>query len=76
MKMTRQAIGYRSIRNFHVNGSPSAKTKAKKIKRVSPKLIRDDTFLEKRNRYLGTLILLKIAALLIREFIPLVVDSL
>ena len=49
---------------------------AKKIKRVSPKLIRDDTFLEKRNRYLGTLILLKIAALLIREFIPLVVDSL
>lgn len=76
LKSTRHAMGYRSSINFQVNGIPSKKTKKKKIRRVNPKLIREDTFFEKRNKYLGTFILLKIAALLIKEFIPLVVDSL
>ena len=38
--------------------------------------MREDTFLDSRNKYLGTLILVMILAFIIREFMPPVVDSL
>ena len=76
LKTIRQRIGNRSKKNFGVKGIPSMATNRKKIIRVSPKLIREDTFLDSRNRYLGTLTLVKMPALLIRDCMPCEVDSL
>lgn len=48
----------------------------KKIQRVRKKLMRDDTFLDRRKRYFGTFTLEKIPAFPMSEYMPLVVDSL
>ena len=69
-------VGYNNIKNFGPGIIPSRRTKTKNIIIVRPKLIRDETFFEKRNRYLGTFILLNILALLIRDVIQTFVDSL
>lgn len=66
----RQAIGYKRNKNLGVIGNPLTTTKTKNIERVKPKLIREDTFLDKRKIYLGTLTLLKIPAFATRELIP------
>ena len=70
-----QPVGYSKRKKRHVKGIPSTATKVKKIRSVSPKLIRDETFWEKRNKYLGTFTLVKIPALPTREFIPRLVAS-
>ena len=49
---------------------------AKNTHSVMPKLISVCTFLENRNRYLGTLTLVKMDALPIRDIMPWDVDSL
>ena len=71
----KQVIGYMRHKNFQVNAIPSNHTKAKYIRRMIPKLIKAETFFENKNKYLETLILLKIFALLIKAFIPSFVDS-
>ena len=76
LKIIKQPIGYNKHKNFTVNGKPSAKTNAKKIISVKPKLIKDDTFFDNKKIYLGTFTLLKIPAFAIREFMPPFVDSL
>ena len=75
LKTIKQPIGYRRHKNLTVNGNPSAKTKTKKMISVSPKLIKEEMFFDNKKIYLGTLTLLKIPALAINEFIPLLVDS-
>ena len=71
----KQVIGYMRHKNFQVNVIPSNQTKVKYIRRIIPKLIKAETFFEKRNKYLETLILLKIFALPINAFMPSFVDS-
>ena len=50
--------------------------KMKNTQRVSPKLISEETFLEKRKRYFGTFIFVKIPAFARREPMPPFVESL
>ena len=76
LKSTRQQMGYRSRMNFQVKIMLSARQNTKKILSVSKKLINVWIFFEKRNRYFGTLTLVKIAALPIKDSIPCVLDSL
>ena len=75
LKIIKQAIGYKRKINFHVKAIPSAATNAKKMINVNPKLMRDETFCEKRNRYFGTFTLVKILAFPTKEFIPRLVAS-
>lgn len=75
-KTIRQPIGNKSKRKLHCKGMPSAITKIKKTTNVSKKLISVETFLDNKNKYLGTLILVKIPALLTSEFMLPVVASL
>ena len=58
-KMIRQMMGYSSERNLMENGIPSNPTNKKNMIRVSPKLIREETFRENRNKYFGTFTLVK-----------------
>lgn len=69
-------MGYSRHRNFQVKGRPSAATKMKKTTSVRPKLMREETLRESRNRYFGTFTLVKIPALAMREPIPPEVASL
>ena len=43
LKMVRQQIGYSSVRNFHVNCTPSIAAKTKNTSSVNPKLMMDET---------------------------------
>ena len=45
--------------NFQVKGTPSIAANIKKITKLRPKLIMEDTFFDKRKMYLGTLIFVK-----------------
>lgn len=75
LKISKHIIGYISIINFQENLIPSINTKIKKTNNVSPKFIKEDTFLESKNIYLGTFILENIPELEIRELIPVLVAS-
>ena len=75
LKKMRQMIGYSNAKKWGPKWIPSTRANRKKIHSVRPKLISDETFFEKRKMYLGRLIFVKIEALLIRERIPLEVDS-
>ena len=55
---------------------PSAITKTKNMQSVRPKLINEETFFESKNKYLGTLIFVKIFAFPTKEFMLPVVASL
>ena len=57
-------------------GIPSAITKIKKRQSDNPKLISEETFLENKNKYLGTFTFVNIPELLSKAIIPLDVDSL
>lgn len=76
LNTTRQRMGMIREKNAQVNTIPSKMQNRKKTISVSPKLISVCRFFESRKRYFGTLILVKIFALLIREVIPWDVDSL
>ena len=76
LKSVSVIIGYISKRNLVWKGTPSIAANRKNITNVSPKLISDDMFLENRNRYLGTFILVNIPLLAISDCIPVLVDSL
>ena len=62
--------------NFQVKVIWSNRQNTKNTAKVRAKLMRVCTFLESRNRYLGTLTLVKMLALPINEVIPWLVDSL
>ena len=62
--------------NFQVKGIPSNIQKRKKIINVKPKLIKVWTFLENKNKYLGTLTFEKMDPLFNKDVIPWVVASL
>ena len=49
---------------------PSSRQNPRKTRKVNPKLISEDTFWESRNRYFGTLTLVKMPALSTNEDIP------
>ena len=72
----RHMIGYNKVKNFQLNGTPSSAANRKNTTSVIAKLIMLETFLLNRNKYLGIFTFVKICALLIRAFIPPVVDSL
>ena len=55
---------------------PSSTQKTMKTPRDKPKFIRDETFLENKNKYFGTFILVKIPEFARREPIPPPVESL
>ena len=76
LNRTRQQIGKRSIKKLKCKEMLSAKTNTKKTHKVRPKFIKEETFFDSRNKYFGILIFVKILALLTREFILPVVDSL
>ena len=76
LNSTSRQMGYSSRKNRHVNVMWSKAQNTKKMHSVRPKLMRVCTFLENRNRYLGTLTLVKMPALLIRDCMPCEVDSL
>ena len=59
----RQQIGYSKHINFHVNAMPSNATKMKNTISISPKLMSDWIFRDNKNKYFGTLTLVKIPAL-------------
>ena len=69
-------MGYTSNISFQVNVMLSMMQNTKNTHSVMPKLISVCTFLENRNRYLGTLTLVKMDALPIRDIMPWDVDSL
>ena len=69
-------MGTISIKNKKVNVTPSIKQKRRNTRKVKPKLIREEIFLENRKRYFGTLILVNIEAFDKREDIPPLVASL
>ena len=75
LNSTRHRIGKSRKINFQVKGIPSIATNRKRISKVRPKLIREDTFCENKNRYFGILTFVKIPALATREFIPRFVAS-
>jgi hypothetical protein len=75
LNKTRQTMGYTRIINLQLNGIPSAATNMKKITKVSPKFMSEDTFFDNKNRYLGTLTFVKILLLVTNELIPLFVAS-
>ena len=75
LKIIMQIMGKRSRKKANVKVIPSMMQKMKNTMSVSPKFIREDTFLEKRKRYFGTFILVKIAELVSREPIPPLVES-
>jgi hypothetical protein len=62
LNIKRQTIGKESNKNEKDRLIPSNTQKMKKTRRVSPKLIAEDTLFENRNRYFGTLILVNIGA--------------
>ena len=70
LKSIRQRIGKNSIRKAGVKVTLSIMQNMRKTEKVNPKLISEDTFFEKRKRYIGTLILENIFALSISELIP------
>ena len=76
LNSTRHPTGKRRQMNFQVKVMLSRTQNTKNTHRVRPKLMRVWTFLEKRNRYLGTLTLEKMPALPMREVMPWPVDSL
>ena len=76
LNSTSRQTGYSSSRNFQVNRIWSSPQNTKKMHSVRLKLISVCTFLENRNRYLGMLTLVKMAALFTRDVIPWDVDSL
>jgi hypothetical protein len=65
-----------SIKNAKVKVTPSMMQKMKNTLSVSPKLMREETFFEKRKRCFGIFIFVNISALARRDPIPLLVDSL
>ena len=69
-------MGNASARKCGPNRSPSASTNSKNTASVSAKLMREDTFLDNRNRYFGTLTLLMMSRFCIRLLMPPVVESL
>ena len=75
LNTTRQVMGYRSARKWGPKEMPSNSANRKNTHRFSPKLMRDDTFLDSTNRYFGTFTLVKMRAFAIRAFIPPLVDS-
>ena len=76
LNITRQQIGIIRVKNNQENAIPSIAQKIMKIINVRPKFMREDMFLENRNRYFGTLIFVKIPAFAKRDPIPPLVDSL
>ena len=74
--MIRQRIGIIRAKNPQVNVIPSIIQKMINTTKVIVKLMRDETFLEKRKRYFGTFIFEKIIEFDISEDIPPVVASL
>ena len=76
LNSTRQTTGYTKKATFQVNVMPSRKQNNTNTTMVRPKLISACTFLENKNKYFGTLTLVKIPALLIRDCMPCPVDSL
>jgi hypothetical protein len=75
LKTIIQIRGYISIKYLPVMGTPSKITNMINIISVMPKLINEDTFLEKRNMYLGTFIFVNIPALSKSDDIPRLVAS-
>jgi hypothetical protein len=71
----RQQIGIIRLKNPQVNVIPSKMQKIKNTASVNPKLIRAETFLENKNKYLGTFIFVKISAFPRSEPIPPLVES-
>ena len=65
-----------SKRKYGVKVTPSIMQKRIKTANVSEKLIRDETFFEKRKRYFGTFTFENIPALSISDAIPVPVASL
>ena len=62
LNITRQKIGIIRERNGQPNSIPSIIQKKRKTSNVRAKFIRDETFFEKRNRYLGRFIFEKMSA--------------
>ena len=75
MKKIRHTIGIMRRKNANVNVMPSIMQKIRNTANVSPKFIREEMFLEKRKRYLGILIFVKISAFAKSEPIPPLVAS-
>ena len=71
----RQAMGYSSMKKLGEKAMPSKATKRKNTRSVRPKLISDETFLESKNIYLGTLILEMMPRFDIKDCIPVEVES-
>ena len=62
-------------KNENENVMPSMIQNKKKTTSVMPKLMIEDTFFEKRKRYLGTFIFVKMEELASKEPIPPLVES-
>jgi hypothetical protein len=75
LKIMRQIIGNRSIKKCIFIGMPSATTNIKNRQRDKPKLIREETFFENKNMYLGTFTFVNMPALFSNASIPVDVDS-
>ena len=75
MYTIRQRIGIMSIKKHQEKVIPSIMQNIRNITKVSPKLISDETFFEKRKRNFGTFIFVKIAELARREPMPPFVES-
>jgi len=68
-------IGYKRKINRQWKDTPSITTNKKNIRSIRPKLIKDATFCDSRNRYLGTLTLVMMPLFAMSEAIPWFVDS-
>ena len=69
-------IGYIKSTKRQVKGTPSIATKIKNITSISPKLIREATFCDNKNKYFGTFTLEIMPLLTKSEVMPWFVDSL
>ena len=76
LKSISEKMGISSSTNFHVNATLSMIQNTKNTTSTRPKLMSACTFLENRNRYLGTFILVKMGALSMSDVIPWPDDSL
>ena len=75
LKIIRQRIGINRAKKENEKAIPSMIQKTKNTTSVKPKLISAETFLEKRKRYFGTLILVIIPEFASNEPIPPFVES-
>jgi hypothetical protein len=76
LKRVRVIMGYARRKKRGWKCMPLIATNKKKIISVRAKLTKDDMFLDNKNKYLGTLTLVKIPLLAIKDCIPKLVDSL